>query len=331
MHKEKTSNPVDIQHEALNHLNKKIKKYLFYFLFMFVMSAISFGAFIYTQPSYPTLLSVSPLSVSLSVESNAAFNSIFDLMSSVIKFLPVVILPLGIGLAIVRGEILIGMMTVFLCVGFMFVPVAVSNLIGMEPDAANGENKVILTQYIRNGDTSGYLDAVSKHSIRGELIIRNVLEKDIANQDDANNLIDVFSKADAQSVSVGLSETIARESKARGKQSQSLPASATLAAYVIDGVGGTSDYSVINEQTGYAIFEEAKKLPGFDIPNPYTGKIDKQIKMNESMHTLSKLLMAIFMGISIIILSVCIMTTFNMLRVKKVIREDIDLQKSLHL
>ncbi len=315
---------------AVEKLKKKANKNLYLFLFVLVASVVLFNSSLFQVAELPTLLSVTPQSITLPgvTERSAKFVMYMaDIDKSIFLFsiTPFVLIFAGVSHSFYRQSYLPFFPWLFAVIVGAWALTITENSID---DIPKDVKKFITREYIEKGDTKGYLEALSQSSPRGAVIIKSVLESNEPNQYDAINLIDTLSKADAQRVSVGLSETMAVEGHLTGEIPVGLPVSAALAAYVIEAAGGTADRKVIDERTGYAIFAEAKKLPDFDKPNPYADTINAQIESGKSRHQLMSNAMAVLTGVAIFLLFLFVSSYRNVKRMTNVIREEVNLRNS---
>lgn len=319
-------------------LKKKINRILYSFLAVLIMVAVLFFASLFSISELPTLTSVDPQSMVLVASGNGtdSFISISDTIgdfvenSIILKIIPAIVVIFGIASSVMRGDFMMGAYAVIFAVFFSSLPTVLNVMRDGDFSHSEKSDEVNLEKYIKSGDTKGYLEALSI-SPRGEFVINSVLESNAVNQDDARNLIDVFYQADAQRLSVGLSEAMAVEGNLTGKTPAGLPVSAALAAYVIEAAGGITEHKVIDERTGYAIFEEAKKLPGFNKPNPYADEINAQIESSKSRHKFISNTMSVLTGIAIVLLLILVASYRNVQRAKNVIREEEKMRDSLRV
>ncbi len=336
---DKTNGSFEQPRGVVKKLKQKTNRVLYSFLSVLLMVVVLFIASVIPLSELPTLISVDPQSMVLATPGSGIGNfisigdSIGDFFenSIIMKIIPATIVILGMACSVIRGNFMMGAFAVMFALMFSSMPTLLNVMTDGDFSHSEKSEGVNLETYIKSGDTKGYLEALSQSSPRGEFVINSVLESNVANQDDASNLIDVFSKEDAQRVSVGLSEAMAVEGHLTGGIPAGLPVSAALAAYVIEAAGGITAHKVIDERTGYAIFAEAKKLPGFDKPNPYADEINAQIESSKSRHQLMSNAMAVLTGIAIVLLFILVASYRNVQRVKNVIREEENMRDSLRV
>ena len=144
--------------------------------------------------------------------------------------------------------------------------------------------KIELSGFIKSGDVRGFLEGVEKYSERGGFILNETIKSSNANQDDALNLLDIFSTDDAQKVSVGFAETVANAiSNGDTTLHNSTQNVSALSAYVLSSVGQDDSKSVIDSRTGFAIFEAAKERVGFHMSNLYSNVVTAKEGANKQV------------------------------------------------
>ncbi|RDT38457.1 hypothetical protein DXF86_17695 [Citrobacter freundii] len=216
------------------------------------------------------------------------------------KLMSVVMLIIGFAAFIFNRNVMLLVMSMSVAGTLNLAPV----LLGTDAEESGSvasspvAEKIDLSGFIKSGDVTSFLEGVEKYSERGGFILNETIKSSNANQDDALNLLDIFSTDDAQKVSVGFAETVANAiSNGDTTLHNSTQNVSALSAYVLSSVGQDDSKSVIDSRTGFAIFEAAKEREGFHMSNLYTNvvtaKVTSQAKVRNFLINTSAILLAL--------------------------------------
>ncbi|HCM5085318.1 TPA: hypothetical protein ACXNKZ_003837 [Klebsiella pneumoniae] len=294
----------------------KARVHLCFWAFLFVVSGLMYWASLFTVVDLPTLSSIaqsSPISLELTVKTpSSSIDGAFDTVTSslfsemdsflfpMMKLMSVIMLIIGFAAFVFNRNVMLLVMSMSLAGVLNLAPV----LLGTDSEV-NGSSasspvaeKIELSGFIKSGDVRGFLEGVEKYSERGGFILNETIKSSNANQDDALNLLDIFSTDDAQKVSVGFAETVANAiSNGDTTLHNSTQNVSALSAYVLSSVGQEDSKPVIDSRTGFAIFEAAKEREGFHMSNLYsnavTAKVTSQAKVRNFLINTSAILLAL--------------------------------------
>lgn len=261
-----------------------------YLILWSVFLAVGGGIYLsstFAVVTYPTLLSIaqmSPVSFELTLNSHASslsgsleHSTVFINIFSFMKVLSPLVISLGMGAFILTRNFATLIPVTMLAGAFYFMP-TVFEVLGLSESSVAESSPSFQTiefgDYVKSGDIKGYLNAIERYSIRAGLIVDNIIESKTVNQDDVNNLLDVFPHSDALNVSIGLAETLANASgKGREAMATELSVAAALTAYVYSSVNAEFP----DHRTGYAVYDAAKRAAGFKRTNVYADLVTQKI------------------------------------------------------
>ncbi|EIZ1085914.1 hypothetical protein MPI44_004462 [Klebsiella oxytoca] len=301
--------------DTVKKIRGKARLYLIFWVSLLVVSGLVYWASLFTVVDLPTLTAIaksSPISFELTMNSSpsiegtfdtvgsSVFTNMSDFLGNSVKIVSGMMCLVGVASFIVTRNIVVPCMSIVMAGMLNFAPVL------FDVDGDNGGSsvptsvaeKIDFGNYVKSGDLKGFLEGIEKYSTRGGFILNSVIESKAANQDDVRNLLDVFSKNDAQKVSVGLAETLANAiSNGDTSLNNSTSIASALSAYVLSSVEQDDNEPVVDNRTGFAIFEAAKELKGFDISNLYsdvvTATVTSQAKVRAFLINISAVLLAL--------------------------------------
>ncbi|MBQ0600855.1 hypothetical protein J7S78_13740 [Klebsiella oxytoca] len=301
--------------DTIKKIRGKARLYLIFWVSLLVVSGLVYWSSSFTVVDLPTLAVIaksSPISFELTMNwspsNEGAFStfdsSVFSSMSGFVwagvKFASIIMIITGFASLIFRRNIMVLCISLITAGMLNFAPFLYdvdSENSGSSVSASVAE-KIDFGDYVKSGDLKGFLQGIEKYSTRGGFILNSVIESKEVNQDDARNLLDVFSKNDAQKVSVGFAETLANASS-NGDTSLNNSASiaSALSAYVLSSVEQDDSEPVVDNRTGYAIFDAAKELKSFDTSNMFSdsviAKVTSQVKVRAFLINISTILFAL--------------------------------------
>lgn len=288
--------------DAVKNIREKARLYLFFWVPLLVISGVVYLSSTFTVVDFPTLSSISKLSpisfdlaVGLPTEIKGVLGTVSSSLGTTARLISGLVLVAGVATYIIHRSIVTAGMFFFLAFALNFTQFFFSD---EQTIPKSVTEKIEFSDYVKSGDLKGYLEAIEKYSSRGRFVLNSVIESKATNQDDARNLLDVFSNADAQKVSVGLAETM-ENAIANGDTAlnNNMPIVSALSAYVLSSVEHDDRESVIDNRTGFAIFDAAKELKGFDVSNLYsdaiTAKVTSQAKIRAFLLNSSAILFAL--------------------------------------
>lgn len=287
--------------DTVKKIRGKARLYLIFWVSLLVVSGLVYWASMFTVVDLPTLTAIaksSPISFELTMNSSpstegafgtvgsSVFTSMSDFLGTGVKIASAMMFLAGVASFISTRNIMVPCVSLVMAGMLNFAPV----LFDVDGDntgssvPASVAEKIDFGNYVKSGDLKGFLEGIEKYSARGGFILNSVIESKAANQDDARNLLDVFSKNDAQKVSVGLAETLANAiSNGDTSLNNSTSIASALSAYVLSSVEQDDNEPVVDNRTGFAIFDAAKGLKGFDTSNMFsdavTAKVTSQVKV----------------------------------------------------
>lgn len=332
---------------TINKIKLKSQIYLVSWVVFLFMSGVMYWASTFTVVDFPALSSIAklnpvsfeltPVSHSLGqgefVTSPSAISSIASLFSGKLRIwvglASVIILSLGFISYMQSRNVVPVMMSAFLAGMMTFVmPVIFDDSDKNGVSYESTLEKIEFDNYIKSGDVKGYVDAIANYSSRGGFIINSVIDSRTANQDDAINLLDVFPKEEAQKISVGLSETVANAiSNGDETYNDSLPFVSALSAHVLSSVERDTHDPIIDDRTGFAIFDSAKDLKGFNVSNLYSDEVTAEIASQKKLRAFLVNVSAVLFGLVCVLLWLWAFSFRNAYRAQKVFIEEDKLRK----
>lgn len=281
--------------DTVRKIKRKARFHLIFWMLLLVVSGLMYWASSFTVIDQPTLSSIAksvPISLELTVRSSSSlqgtistvssslFSGLDGLTGQVMSIMSVVMIMVGIFAFLFNRNIMVLVMSGTMAVMLNFAP----TFFGVDSENSGSSvsspvaEKIDLSDFVKSGDVRGFIEGIEKYSVRGGFILNSAIKSSAVNQDDARNLLDVFSKNDAQKVSVGFAETVVNAiSNGDTTLNNSTQNVSALSAYVLSSVDQDDSEPVIDNRTGFAIFEAAKGLEGFDISNLYSDVVKAQV------------------------------------------------------
>lgn len=306
-----------------------------------VCVVISLTLFIFAwciDTDIPTLLSQaqnSPVSISVALNkgTDGHFNTITDsftsvstdLVKNVAPVMSVLMIVVGIAVAVMQHN----MMAAFMAIGMAGMVQIAPLMFDMGSDIANSTasdtdaEEVNFGTFIKNGDVRGFLDGVSKVSVRAGYILSDALTGKTPDKYIADNLLSSLTKYQSQWMTIGLAETVAKAEAAGTLDKNTYagsPVAASVAAYVMSSLKDNKDI-VADQKTSYAVYQSASGYEGFKEINPYAPAIEKNHLKKLSLRSFLNTLTSVFTGIGAFFLCASMLTGRNWKRSDKMISE----------
>lgn len=334
---------------TLKKIHAKKRIYLILWIVCTVVSAVSLGLSRLTVVELPTLHSASvesPLSIQLYLpdidsgtngESHASpfVNNFSSAIGSIVNVMAVVGVIFALLTGIKSGNIMAGMMGVMISLSLVVSSTYISAFLGSDYDDEHSsvtddvrmEKRVLdFNKYITSGNVPAYMNDVSKYSSRGGAIISYALQSGSATVDDVSNLKEALQVKEAQQITIGLAQTMAIAAFKSRRETADLKESlvaAELAARVIKATP-SKDLIDIDPRTGYAIFQAAMGLKGFDLENPFTRVVTQKVKAQKAIRRFLELSFVLTLSGGVLVMFLWLTTSSYARRAANAINEGND-------